>query len=251
LENRIYRVQIHKPGNVGEAKFKWSRDNGSVVFAIEGFVSSRQLKLKSMAKDRVRALRVGDQVEVFDTRTVYHQDHTAGGQIAGTMAKIDEIDEMDRLVTFDRDIPANTYSVDRHARVLRWDHQTQNADGLLTTAAGPIALEDGIQVGFSGDNFKVGDYWSFAARTATGDVERLVEAPPQGIKHHYCRLAVVDWDIRIDIDDGVVVPNINISYIDCRPIFLSLTKIYKQISYTVRKIAEALGIDPNELVERD
>jgi hypothetical protein len=35
LENQLYRVEIHQPGNVGEggsivgATFKWSRDNGS------------------------------------------------------------------------------------------------------------------------------------------------------------------------------------------------------------------------------
>jgi len=34
-----------------------------------------------------------------------------------------------------------------------------------------IELEKGIQVEFSGSNFKVGDYWVFYARTATGEIE--------------------------------------------------------------------------------
>jgi hypothetical protein len=63
----------------------------------------------------------------------------------------------------------------------------------MTTATGPISLEDGIQARFSGGKFKVGDCWDFAARTATGDVERLIDAPPRGTKHHYCRLALVKW----------------------------------------------------------
>jgi len=34
-----------------------------------------------------------------------------------------------------------------------------------------IELEKGIQIEFSGSNFKVGDYWGFYARTATGEIE--------------------------------------------------------------------------------
>jgi hypothetical protein len=40
LENRLYRVEIHRgTGSSGPATFKWSRDNGSVVFPIVKFVS--------------------------------------------------------------------------------------------------------------------------------------------------------------------------------------------------------------------
>jgi hypothetical protein len=151
------------------------------------------------------------------------------------MAKINDLDEVERIITLDRNVPAGTYSVARHARIRRWD-QTQNVDinGLLTTAAGPIPLEDGIQVRFSGDNFKVGDHWSFAARTAIGDVERLVEAPPQGIKHHYCRLALVRWDIKIDGDDiEIGEPEIS----DCRPTFPPLTDVEVRDWPTVEEIA--------------
>ena len=34
LENQLYRVEIHKPGGLNEATFKWSRDNGSVVTGV-------------------------------------------------------------------------------------------------------------------------------------------------------------------------------------------------------------------------
>jgi hypothetical protein len=34
--------------------------------------------------------------------------------------------------------------------------------------------------------FRTGDYWTFAARTADSLVEPLIEAPPSGIHHHYC-----------------------------------------------------------------
>ncbi len=36
LENQLYRVEVHGPGGLGEATFKWSRDNGSVVTSWDG-----------------------------------------------------------------------------------------------------------------------------------------------------------------------------------------------------------------------
>src|SRR5215217_6505924 len=203
LENRLYRVEIHHGGGLGEATFKWSRDNGSVVFPIEEFVSDREVKVRRVGRDQVLRLRTDDWVEILDDDIEYRQDHTQEGEIAGTMAQIVRpIDEEDRLLTLDRDIPTSIYSVARHARIRRWD-QTRDVDddGLMTTATGPISLEDGIQARFSGGNFKVGDHWVFAARTATGDVERLTDAPPRGIEHHYCRLALVKW--AFDIVQGL------------------------------------------------
>jgi hypothetical protein len=32
-ENQLYRVEMHRSGAAGEAKFKWSRDDGSVAAA--------------------------------------------------------------------------------------------------------------------------------------------------------------------------------------------------------------------------
>ena len=39
LENRLYRVEIHEASPAGMT-FKWSRDNGTTVFAIEAFPAS-------------------------------------------------------------------------------------------------------------------------------------------------------------------------------------------------------------------
>ena len=67
----------------------------------------------------------------------------------------------------------------------------------------PFILEDGVEVTFttdpSGGAFRSGDYWIFVARTADASVEELTEAPPRGVHHHYCRLAVITLpDIVID-----------------------------------------------------
>jgi hypothetical protein len=229
LENRLYRLEIHKAGAQGTAKFKWSRDNGSVVFAVEEFKPNNQdnqVKVKRLGQDQVLRLTKDDWVEVLDDHTEYRQDHTQDGEVTGTMAQIDDIDEVNRIVILDRALPVNAYSVDRHARIRRWDqNQKLNSldnSGLMTTAPGPISLEDGIQVRFSGENFKVGDYWSFTARTGTGDVERLTDAPPQGVKHHYCRLALIGWTIGADGSGKWTITDF--PFKDCRRMFSPLTE---------------------------
>ena len=72
-----------------------------------------------------------------------------------------------------------------------------SSDGIIIPGPGvEIALENGILVAFdlaSGGQFKVGDFWVFAARVADGSIEQLIEAPPRGIHHHYARLAVVTF----------------------------------------------------------
>jgi hypothetical protein len=122
------------------------------------------------------------------------------------MAQITNIDEANRVITFNPAIPGvinfNAADPTRHTRVRRWD-QTQNVDanGLLDVVAGPIDIEDGIRVTFNldpaGGSFKIGDYWVFAARTADGSIEILQDAPPRGILHHFCRLGFIHWGANL------------------------------------------------------
>jgi hypothetical protein len=102
----------------------------------------------------------------------------------------------------------------RHTRLRRWDHKglvrdvngTQIVDLDAPTSTGvipvpasgaAIVLENGCQITFTvdpaGGAMRAGDFWSFAARTADASVEPLDKAPPRGIHHHYCRLAVVTF----------------------------------------------------------
>jgi hypothetical protein len=189
LENRLYRVEIHEGGDLDDATFKWSRDNGSVVFSVEAFVGgqpTRQLKVKRLGHDRVLALHVGDWVEVLDDERDFRGDGLRVGE-PGTMAQITEIDEAERIITLDREVLG--YDLDKHAKVRRWDQPS----AAIRATEGPIKLEEGVQIQFSGRGFRTGDYWTFAARAATGEVERLKRAAPQGIEHHTCRLALLRW----------------------------------------------------------
>lgn len=203
LENHLYRVEIHEGGSPGVAKFKWSRDNGSVATTVTAIHGPRKLAVGSVGRDSVLRFNAGDWVEITDDWREMRNE-------PGEIARIAEPpDEAILTITLDRDIPTSGPSAfgttaeilrQRHTRIRRWD-QDRNVDtnGLLTVAGGPIDLEAGIQVTFeldpAGGDFKAGDYWVFAARTAGASVEKLEKSPPRGIHHHYCRLALVKFPL--------------------------------------------------------
>ena len=202
LENRLYRVEIHSPGTIGgagPAKFNWSRNNASIASTILAITATNKITVQQVGRDEVLRFDIGNWIEITDDFREFQ------GQ-AGHMARITNIDQANRIITFAPAIPAAVLPIlpfdatdnTRHTRVLRWD-QTQGVDanGLLDVVAGQIAIEDGVQVQFGLDpaagNFKVGDYWVFAARTADGSVEPLANAPPRGILHHFSRLGFMHW----------------------------------------------------------
>lgn len=198
VENRLYRVEIHTPGGLGTARFKWSRNNASIVSEVEAIsASADQITVRQIGRDQILRFNVGDWIEITDDYLEFQ------GQ-PGHLGQITNIDEANRIMTIHSAIPGSLNldptDATRHTRVRRWDQSSGvDADGLLSVTAGPVDIEDGLQVSFSldpsiaGGEFKTGDYWVFYARTADGSVEPLAEAPPRGVQHHYCRLAFVTW----------------------------------------------------------
>lgn len=219
IENRLYRVEVHKGGPLGTALFKWSRDNGSIVSPVTDIAVSggkTTLTVKLIGRDQFLRIAKGNWVTVTDDHRELHGE-------AGEMAFVEDIDEANNLIILDRAIPSGTSRAfgatpgeiaERHTRVQRWDQNkdtnTLDADGLMTTGAGPLDIEDGITVNFatvSSGDFRIGDYWAFWARTATAEVEKLDKAPPRGIRHHYVQLAAINGFGATD------TPKVE----DCRP----------------------------------
>lgn len=221
LENRLYRIEVHEGGPLGTASFKWSRDNGSIVSVVRSIaVSGTQttLAVNRIGRDQFMRFQIGDWVTVTD-------DHRELMGEPGEMAMVADIDDANLRIVLDRAIPsggarafgANDDEVSaRHTRIQKWD-QTAAANpgldptsGLITTAAGPIAIEAGIEIRFAtdpaGGSFRTGDYWVFWARTATAEIEILTAAPPRGIQHHYVQIAAIT---------GLGTANPTVS--DCRP----------------------------------
>jgi hypothetical protein len=217
-ENQLYRVEIQHRGSVNSQDsddvptFKWSRDNGSVVFPIRTKAGT-SVTLESLGPDTRRGLSINDWVEVVDDQQVLHGH-------AGSLAQVTSIDPIGRTVHLtptdhSRDYPEND---SRHPLLRRWDQQAGDSNqGGLTLIGGAakivegsddqhgwLTLEDGIQIQFYSDSdlgqasYHPGDYWLIPARVATGDVEwpGAPGAPepvrPHGIHHHHAPLAIIN-----------------------------------------------------------
>jgi hypothetical protein len=221
-ENQLYRVEIHTgSGGAGVvATFKWSRENGAVVFPIVSISSAQGVTtavLGNLGRDDRFGLAVGDYVEVQNDATVL------GGQ-AGPLLQVQSIDSAMLSVVLSGTVLA-TFNAQPsvHPLLRRWDQQdgdpSQGGTPLAADNAVPIPaigktqtwidLEDGVQVLFDGPPgpaYITGDYWLIPARVATGNViwptETVTDAqnntvtnpvakPPDGIDHHYAPLAIV------------------------------------------------------------
>ena len=197
LENRTYRVEIHDGGEIGTATFKWSRDNASVASGVSAIENDLILTVDRAVWDSVRRFSPGDLVEITDDWREFTGE-------PGEIRQIDSVDDSSRSITLKSALTAGLFPVDgqnltapeRHTRIKRWDQDSGGPAVIEVPASGtPFILEDGVEVAFTtepdGGAFRSGDYWIFVARTADASVEELEAAPPRGVHHHYCRLAII------------------------------------------------------------
>jgi hypothetical protein len=92
-ENQLYRVEIHLGGTAADAPkatFKWSRENGSVIFPIRQ-IAGAKVTLEALGRDARLGLQAGDWVEIVD------DDYTLQNQ-ARPLLQVDAIDD-DNVVT--------------------------------------------------------------------------------------------------------------------------------------------------------
>ena len=185
LENQHYRVEVHDEGNLGAATFKWSRDNGSIVTRWES-QNVNDLTVSSIGRDKVLSFASGQWVELID-------DTLELLSKPGTLVQL--VKAEGNVLTIDQATatgPTNIASFPRNPRVRRWDM----AALLKPTSQNWIDLEDGVQVHFTAGSYKTGDYWRIPARTATADVEWLIDPVtnqpatqlPFGIAHRFADL---------------------------------------------------------------
>jgi hypothetical protein len=217
LENQLYRVEIHDSGNVGAATFKWSRENGSVVVGAQ-VTDTDEITVTSTGRDEVLGIVPGSWVELTD------ETHELGGE-PGTLVQVKSV--TGNILTVDTSSSGNldAAAYPTGPKVRRWDDPAGARKVTIPGANdGFLALEDGVEVRFeAGRHYENGDYWRIPARTATGDVEwpenggspaGPLPRPPEGIAHHYCKLAL----LRFDGKAWEVVE-------DCRKLFPPLTDL--------------------------
>jgi|SRR5271157_312291 len=208
-DNRLYRIEIHNGGPLGSATYKWSRDNGSVLASIQQFKSATEVVVRSLGKDDYLKFKTGDWVEVSD-------DAIDLSGLPGTLAQI-TVDEASRTLTLSLPLPDAIWkAADRHAKVRRWD-----GGDAQSIAAGVLNIEAGIQVEFTAtaDDFRTGDYWTFAARVIDGSLDPTLDQPrpPMGVLHASCNLALITWTRNGNKASALVQ--------DCRLLFPPLTEL--------------------------
>jgi hypothetical protein len=181
VENQLYRVEIHQGGAVTDKPaFKWSRENGSVVFPVTASarLASTTVTLAHLGRDDRFGLTEGDWVEPRDDNIV----------LSNTLVSLLQVVSIDRSalqVTLSGALPGSFGSDPRlHPLLCRWDQQAGDpkpggaklvggAVPIPATAGSWVDLEDGIQVLFDEVNeatYRHSDYWLIPARVATGNL---------------------------------------------------------------------------------
>jgi hypothetical protein len=226
-ENQLYRVEIHTPGQAGTATFKWSRENGSVIFPVQD-IRGQSIILEHLGWDDRSSLKSGDWVELVD-------DQYELRGLANPLLQVDSVDVMEMTVTLKETV--NPLGNEQSHRILRrWDQQLKEGTIPITTinegeSEKWIELEEGVEICFTEpapqtpNFYATGDYWLIPARTATKNIEwtqkrdnqgNLVPdyLPPHGTQHHYAPL----WIIAVS-EDGNAIDVGNENKNDCRAKF--------------------------------
>jgi len=213
LENQLYRVEIHTPGQAGTASFKWSRDNG-VIMARLSKINGKELTVSTPVKDAVLGFAAGHWVELSDEgRTLRCEP---GFLVQLTSVAGDTLTVKDwpngNPLTLKDDLGALP-------TVRRWDSESPTGEILVASGAF-IELENGVEIEFAEGDYRTGDYWLIPARSLSGDVEwpqdeslEPLFEPRHGIERHYCPLALLRLDGQIWSPSN-----------DCRTFFLPLTE---------------------------
>ena len=156
-----------------------------------------QLTVQSTGRDNVLSFKPGDWIEITD-------DFLELNGQAGELHQIDSngVSKALKTITLQTPVSADLQTrlasgVDYHTRICRWDQngKVYQSDGATvwvdlgavgSTGQIPVpppgtslVLENGVTVTFSLNptlgNFKVGDFWTFAARASDGTVEILTQ----------------------------------------------------------------------------
>ncbi|HEY6141031.1 MAG TPA: DUF6519 domain-containing protein [Thermoanaerobaculia bacterium] len=209
------------------ATYKWSRNNGIVVAAIEG-IKDAEVTVHDLGPDAVLGFNEGQWVEVInDTLELNGQP--------GMLAQILKIDRALNLMTLSaapqKPLLDGNGDLDKaaHPKVRGWDGVGAIKFHPAAAADHDLELENGVRIRFFAGAFRSGDYWTIPARTATadalsGNIEWPTDAngaplaqPPFGIRHHYCKLAIMEWD--------AANKQFKLPLSDCRSLFPPITEL--------------------------
>ena len=220
LENHLYRVEIHDDASVtGKARYKWSRDNGSLASRVVRWLNdpiANEFEVASIGRDDVLAITAGCWVEFYDDT---HELLGQPGPLVPVIRTEGNVVTVDLTKLIGHALDQAMFP--RNPRVRRWDGIAEIKPAAIASATGWEELaQDGIELKFAPGSYRIGDYWLIPARTATAAIEWPLEnnkpafLPPAGVLRAFARLALLEfaagaWTLKSD----------------CRPLFPSLTEL--------------------------
>ena len=210
IGNHLYRVEIHNTGNT--PTFKWSRTNASSVVRVAGVRPSGSptpnqamlLDVETFGIPIQTVLSIGQLVEWTDDSVELNFQANPLWEVAA----IDLSQGTDKpLVTLSplggQPLP---FQKDLHPMLRCWDQPapTGSGDGSIPIVPDTwVPLEHGIEVRFTvppGAEARTADYWMIPSRTLEHphliwpqDKNAPARIPPQGIRHHYAPVALVEF----------------------------------------------------------
>jgi hypothetical protein len=153
-ENQLYRVEIHTGGTQETATFKWSRENGSVVFPIVDLnLDSNTVTLGNLGRDSHLSLEPGDWVEIVDDDYILSVATLQGPGTTPPHGSVNPLLQVDKIEV-DQTNPVNVLVTlkntsgkpvrigqdpKKHPLLRRWDQR----EGTGKKGGGPKLLKDG------------------------------------------------------------------------------------------------------------
>ncbi len=198
MPDGLLRIEVLDQGAAAGARFAWSYENGSAAVPIAA-IAADTVTLQPSA-----SVKFGNDLVEISWLARRAERRNAGGLY--TITNVTSLATGD-VLTLDRPVTAPAGAEGLVAR--RWDGQVIGAAVDRNASRGGNDL--GVRFRAGPGNFRPGDWWGIRVRQANG-VEPLNGATPDGTRHRYAPLALVDFDA------GTVLS-------DCRPTFRPLTDI--------------------------
>ena len=218
LENQLYRVEIHDDGSLSaDRRYKWSRDNGSIVTRVTRWLGepmADEFEVASIGRDAYLAITVGCWLEFFDDTFELLGRPGTLVQVLKTEGNLVTLDLASATGPLDKALYLN------NPRVRRWEGWAKLSPVAANLNSGWVELEDGVEIKFIPGTYRVGDFWTIPARTATADIEWPMVAnkpafqAPQGVLRAFTRLALLNCQAGVWS-----------TLSDCRQLFPALTEL--------------------------
>ncbi len=259
-DNRLYRFEVQDGGALGTATLKWSRDNGSHLFAVEeADDGDNELVFlpDSGVEDGDLVELLGDEIDLGDeiaSDGLTGRATITGGAFVPATRRVGQLVQLrfvdvdtngnERFSLVDLDGAAVTvftdvwpYAASALTRVRRWH-------GRIVTEAATTEyeIENGVTVTLGG-TFRPGEWWISEARVSTPNENGTPSTSPHGPERLFEPLALLQWvnagGVRLNLEAWLDERYSSLCELDADDIAFDGEK-YGESADTVQEIIDVL-----------